>query len=112
MQGPYSPGTFSKLPAPSELSWERTGPARGQTYRVIKAFDDADGHEHPVGERWLFLGGMFNKFDDEWTLCVQLSSGEEWKIPLSWRADKQGNVLEHWQAYLTHDKLVAGRGTP
>ena len=101
MKGPYAPETFAGLPAPSEVSWERSGPVRGQTYRVSEAFEDADGHNHPVGETWLFLGAMFNKFDDEWQLCVRLPSGEEWIIPLGWSADKQGHTLQRWQHYLT-----------
>lgn len=28
----------------------------GKTYRVIQAFADFDGHAHPEGEEWQFLG--------------------------------------------------------
>src|SRR5581483_8327776 len=97
MQGPYNVGTFSNLPAPSDWSWERTRLARGKTYRVIRSFADADGQEPPVGEEWVFLGEMFNKFDDELTVCIRSGGDEEWRIPFIWRADKQEEVLEHWQ---------------
>ncbi len=112
MKGPYSLGTYSQLPPPTAFGWERTGPARGKTYRVTQAFRDADGHEHLPGETWMFLGGMFNKFDDEWTLCVRFASGEEWRIPLGWGADRQENVLEHWQDYLEQEDSATARGAP
>jgi hypothetical protein len=100
MQGPYGRGTLD-LPPPSEWSWERNQLARGQTYRVSKAFEDADGDVHPVGEAWVFLGAMFNKFDDELTLCVRLPSGTEWKIPLLWRPDQQAAVIDRWSEFMT-----------
>lgn len=100
MQGPYNLGTFGSLPTPSEGGWERGRLARGQTYRVVKAFHDADGQEHLVGEEWLFLGAMFNKFDDELAICIRLVGGEEWKIPLIWSEDEQGDTLENWQNYV------------
>jgi hypothetical protein len=100
MQGPYSQGTYTGLPAPSVGAWEQYRLVRGNAYRVIKTFNDADNHNHPVGETWIFLGAMFNKFDNELVLCVRLAESAEWKIPLIWQTDKQQDVIESWKAYL------------
>ena len=101
MQGPYREGTFARVLSPSPGIWERLSlVARGQAYRVIKPFQDADGQDHPTGETWTFLGAMFNKFDNELVVCVRLPSSAEWKIPLISQADKQEDVIEHWKAYL------------
>jgi hypothetical protein len=67
---------------------------RGERYRVIKPFSDADGDDHPVGEEWLFIGIKFSKFDDELMICIQLSSQDEAIIPLIWREDGQQEVIE------------------
>jgi hypothetical protein len=103
MQGPYHAGTFSDLPPTSSWNWERGQFERGQVYRIIKAFADADGATHPVGEKWRFLGGGFNKFDDEVILCVQFPSGEEWKISLIWREDFQARVINSWSDYIARE---------
>jgi len=100
MQGPYSQGTLANLSAPSNGDWERGRLVRGQAYRVIMPFQDADGQDHPVGETWIFLGQMFNKFDDELVLCVRIDGEAEWKIPLVWQANKQEDVIENWRHYL------------
>lgn len=100
MQGPYKIGSIGSPVAPSEWDWERNRLIRGERYRVIKAFFDADGHEHAIGEEWLFISTLFSKFDDELTICIRLTSGEEWKIPLLWSVDQQQDVIERWQNYV------------
>lgn len=84
---------------PSDWDWEKTRLVRGERYRVIRPFADADGDEHPLGEEWQFLGSSFSKFDDELILYVRLKSGD-WEFPLIWNASKQQNVIECWREYI------------
>jgi hypothetical protein len=96
VQGPFKHGTILTRNT-SELNGRLV---QGARYRVIRRFQDADGTLHPTGEEWMFVGGIFSKFDDEMTLCIQKSDGNDWKIPLSWRIEEQKSVLEHPQEYL------------
>lgn len=99
MVGPHPPGTFKPIVPPS--AWEeRRRVVRGQRYRVIRAFKDADGDEHPVGESWIFLMEMFNRFDDELNLCVRSASGDEWRISLLWKPEAQQDVIEDFFQYV------------
>ena len=100
VQGPYDIGSIGAQVGPSEWDWEKRHLVRGERYRVIKQFVDADGSEHPIGEEWQFLGSTFSKFDDELILWVRLQSGD-WKIPLVWNKGKQQTVIENWQEYVT-----------
>ena len=100
MQGPYRIGSLGSPVTPAEGDWERTRLVRGERYRVIKPFRDADGDEHPIGQEWIFVSTLFSKFDDELTLCIRDVSGEEWKIPLIWKPDRHMDVIENWQQYL------------
>jgi hypothetical protein len=50
----------------------------------------------------MFVGGIFSKFDNEMTLCIQRDDGNDWKIPLSWNIEDQKSVLEHPQEYFEH----------
>ena len=103
MEGPYPNGTYWYLEIPpTEWDWERGRLIRGERYRIIQPFTDANGDEHPVGEEWLFLRAMFSRFDDLLILCVRFSSGEEWKIPLLWKKDKQEDIIEHYRNYMVH----------
>lgn len=99
MQGPYKIGSIGSRVPPSGWDWERTHLVRGERYRVIKPFVDADGNDHPPGEEWQFLSSMFSKFNDLLILCVRFQSGD-WKIPLEWTPDKQQHVIEGWQEYV------------
>jgi len=74
MQGPYRIGSQGSPVTPAQGDWERTRLVRGERYRVIKMFRDADGDEHPIGE--------------------------EWKIPLIWKPDRHMDVIENWQLFL------------
>jgi hypothetical protein len=73
---------------------------RGERYRVIKPFIDADGDVHLAGEEWAFVSAMYSKFDNLLTLCVHLSSGDEWALPLLWKKDKQAEIIEHFPTYV------------
>jgi hypothetical protein len=100
MDGPYVPGTYKALVPPSQWDWERSHLVRGQRYRVVKAFVDAEGDQHPVGEDWVFLMGMFSRFDNELSLCVRLASGDEWRIPLVWKPEAQQEIIENFLQYV------------
>lgn len=99
MVGPHPPGTFK--PTVPKSAWETGRVVRGKRYRVIRTFKDGDGDEHPVGEDWVFLMEMFNRFDDEVNLCVQSPSGEEWRIPLVWRPEAQQEIIEDFARYVS-----------
>jgi hypothetical protein len=100
MNGPYAPGTLDCSFTPSEWAWENNHIKRSHTYRVAKAFFDADGDEHAIGEEWVFLTSMFSRYDDELTLCVRSPSREEWKIPLIWKPEAQRDVIENFLDYV------------
>ncbi|HMD54883.1 MAG TPA: hypothetical protein VKJ65_10070 [Phycisphaerae bacterium] len=112
MQGPYPNGTswYLEIP-PTEWDWERDRLIRGERYRIIKPFVDADGDEHPIGEEWLFLRAMYSQFDDLLTLCVCFPSGDEWKIPLLWNKDKQQDIIEHWSDYMARIGEKSGQNS-
>lgn len=100
MKGPVRDRTFA-FPEPKHWIWERRGYlVQGQLYRVVTAFVDADGDEHPVDEEWEYLGGAFNKFYNEVEFWIRRASGEEWMIPLIWHPDNQQDVIEHTQRYI------------
>ena len=100
-RGPYKPGAVGNPAPPSEYGWEKSRLTRGQRYRIIKPFTDADGHWHQIGEEWIFLGASFSKFDDELTLCTAGQDATEWQIPLTWKDDKQQDVIEDCEEYFT-----------
>ena len=80
--------------------WEAGRVERGNRYRVIQPFFDAEQDEHSVGEEWTLISTGFNKFDNELELRVRTKDGTDWIIPLSWDGDRQFDVLEHWSAYV------------
>jgi hypothetical protein len=86
---------------PVARHWEKRAFVRGETYQVSKAFVDADGDEHPIGEQWTFISSMYSRFDSEMILCTRIPSGEEWMIPLIWEEEKQGEIIENWTAYFS-----------
>ena len=100
MNGPYESGTFQAIHEPSELSWENSHLKRGDSYRVIEPFTDADGDEHHVGEEWEFIVSMFSRFHDELTICVRTEVGEEWKIPLVWKPSQQQGIIEGFSKHV------------
>ena len=98
MDGPYAAGNFKVFLSAS--SWVERGLFGGNAYRVIKAFKDADGDEHAIGEEWPYLGSMFDRNYNEVSFCIRLGNAEEWSIPLIWRRDQQGDIVDHWDKYL------------
>jgi hypothetical protein len=100
MNGPHELGTHTPQTPASQYDWESSFIARGQTYRVTRSFCDADGDHHHVGEEWLFIMSMFNRFDDELTLCVRSVSDEEWRIPLIWKPENQQDIIEDFKQYI------------
>lgn len=101
MQGPFSSGTIRSPVPPSDNSWEtRHGLIREHKYRVVDAFVDADGDLHSVGEEWIFICGMFSKFDDQITVCVRRENDGDWKIPLIWNRQDQQKVIENFESYV------------
>lgn len=82
---------------PTTFHWEHNRFVRDASYRVIKQFVDADGHEHPPGEEWRFITGMFDRQYGRVELCIGLSSGEEWILPLKWAS--QDKIIENYRDY-------------
>ena len=98
MDGPYATGNFKVFL--SAASYLGRGLISGKSYRVTKAFKDADGHDHPIGEQWVYLGSMFDRNYNDVSFCVRLGAAEEWRIPLIWKQEQQGDVVDHWDKYL------------
>ena len=99
MLGPESKGTWSGARAPN------TGPIyqflkAGQRYCVVAQFADSDGHNHPIGEEWIFLGYSFLPYDDGMSFFVSLDGQHEWRIWLQWRTDEQGEILDNLPRYV------------
>jgi hypothetical protein len=97
MRGPFRPGTFRSIG--SVTHWERCV-VRGNKYRVITEFDDADGAFHSLGEEWFFLGSYFVPYDDDLTIFIATDNGHEWKLPLCWRSEMQLDVCENFAKYV------------
>jgi hypothetical protein len=113
MNGPYAPGTHDNPIPPTKWDWEKTRLIRGKRYRVIKAFLDADGDRHEVGEAWTFVTSMFSRFDDELTICVRQESDDEWRIRMFWKPEAQQEVIEDFLNYvaLISSETSAGGST-
>jgi hypothetical protein len=67
----------------------------------VKAFVDADGDSHSVGEEWVFLMSMFDRMHDVLTLCVKSTSEDEWQIPLTWDPDAQQAIIQAFSDHVT-----------
>ena len=100
MQGPFIRGTLINPIDPSEWDWETNRLVRGQSYRVIKAFVDADGDRHSIGEEWCFITSMFSRFEDELVICVRSKADEEWKVPMVWTPNAQQEIIENFNCYV------------
>ncbi|PUA27415.1 MAG: hypothetical protein B0W54_12600 [Cellvibrio sp. 79] len=72
----------------------------GKKYRVIKEFTDYDRHIHPEGEEWLFLGYSFAPYDDGLSWLISFDDKQEWHIPMQWRDDEQGKVLDALEQFI------------
>ena len=71
----------------------------GDAYRVVKAFKDYDGREHPVGETWRFEGHAFLPYDDGLSLFVEVD-GHRQQIRMQWRPEEQGPIIDALQRYV------------
>ena len=80
MRGPYPAGTPNRDAVGTP--WEAGRVVHGQWYRVVKAFADADGDIHPIGECWMFQRSTFFPYDEEYVLFVHFPDGCEWSIVL------------------------------
>ncbi len=78
----------------------------GARYRVIQAFEDFDGIEHPSGECWTFSGSSFLPYEDGRTLFVVRDDGRECQIRLQARPETQEPILDHLEAYISTDQTM------
>jgi hypothetical protein len=107
MNGPEAMGHWSGHIA-SNASRNHQFLEAGRHYCVIRPFADHDGHVHPQGEQWTFLGSAFLPYDDGLSLFVSLDGQSEWHIPLQWRADQQAPVVDNLAQYVQHLEVADG----
>ena len=70
-------------------------------YKVIKSFKDYDGTVHPIGETWTFVGTNFVPYEDGLSVNIILeNSTRETSYRLQWRAEEQGEIIEHFGEYV------------
>ena len=100
MQGPFPRGTHNGLYPVGHWEGQCSGLIRGEWYRIVRPFVDADGDLHPVGEEWLFIASMFSPHDDELLIAVRKNAGDEWRILLHWTPEHQQDVAEHFSQYV------------
>lgn len=79
---------------------ERLRMVRGQKYRVTRAFTDADGVLHPVGEEWTFTASKFSRFEDEYVISVQFELGGVVSFGLICQEDRQYGVIRNFSEYV------------
>ena len=97
MTGPGSPkGTYSC----HGVGFPYRHLEKGKRYRVIKAFTDYDGQEHPVGEEWTYLGTAFLPYDDGRSLFVSRDGEREWHIRMQDRPEEQAGILDALHEYV------------
>jgi hypothetical protein len=72
----------------------------GEQYRVAREFADYNGHLHPVGETWRFVGFSFLPYDDGLSLFVSFDGQREWHIPMQWRPEAQGSIIDNLADYV------------
>ncbi len=101
MKGPCKIDEIITVTPPSPDSWEvRHGLTRNVRYRVKKDFFDSDKNIHAAGEEWIFVAGMYSKFDGDMTICIRLDDESEWKISLNWDNPMQGEIIENIENYI------------
>ncbi len=84
---------------------EFLGLLRGHRYRVVKAFKDFDGDEHPVGESWIYLGHNFVPYHDGLSRFVSFDAHHEWQIRMHWTHEDQGPIIDAMTEYVTESKM-------
>jgi hypothetical protein len=67
----------------------------GQTYFVVKGFQDYDGMIHPIGEQWRFVEKNFLPYEDGLSLFVE-RHGQKIQIRLQWREEAQGQIIDEF----------------
>ncbi len=92
MNGPQPAGFWSGKTAQHGTAFQFLIP--GRRYRVVKEFTDFDYFRHLVGEEWTFLGHSFLPHEDGMSFYISLDDREEWLLPLQWRNEQQGGVLD------------------
>ena len=89
MRGPFEEGYWMKFAKQHGFTVSQTPQltrmSYGTPFRVTKAFVDADGDYHPVGEEWTFIMSMFNRLASLYVICAAGPSREEWEIPIERR---------------------------
>ena len=71
----------------------------GRRYRVVRAFTDHDGGQHPVGETWVFESTNFVPYHDGLTLHVR-AHGVAQVYRLQWLPEEQGALIEHFTDFV------------
>ena len=71
----------------------------GQTYFVVKGFQDYDGMIHPVGEQWRFVEKNFLPYEDGLSLFVE-RNGQKTQIRLQWRDEAQARIIDEFCDYV------------
>ena len=99
MTGPKPRGHWSSQGGPNCGSAHELL-SSGRSYVVVTEFTDFDGDVHRVGETWVFVGFCFLPHDDGMSFFVATDLESEWHIPLQWRPERQGAVLDNLAAYL------------
>jgi hypothetical protein len=96
MYGPMPHGHWTRtLPPRNERILER-----GALYRVTHPFRDYDGHEHPIGETWTFLGSAFAPHDEGLSWFVSLDGDQEWHIRMRLTPDDQERIVDAIASYV------------
>lgn len=73
----------------------------GQLYEVVKVFSDWSRCEHPVGERWVFLGYNFFPYEEGLTLYVgNEAQTAEAGIRMQLYPDRQGPIMDNFEQYV------------
>jgi hypothetical protein len=72
----------------------------GRTYRVVRAFVDYDGEEHPVGETWVFRRHNFLPYESGLSLFVSPDGAVEWHIRLQWQPETQGPIIDNFDLHV------------
>lgn len=75
----------------------------GARYRVVREFRDYDGHIHAAGGSWKFMGLSFFPTKAGQALFVSLDGKQEWHMPLQWRPEAQGEIIDELEKYVVEE---------
>ena len=100
MRGPFPKETYTGHILPQKRpNWGHLKP--GKKYIVKREFRDYDDDRHPPGESWMFLGYSYQHMDEGLSLFVSIDGEQEWYLPLQGGSDKQGEVMDYLEQYIT-----------